>query len=443
MPDPTEGKPFRRPGVLSWAVYLGMSWTWVIGMYLPVLLVRPPEDAGDGTGYGLLGFLVFAVPNVVGAALMGFVLRGDGLSEAVVRANRPACLAFSVITLMFHAFAVGWFLSWTEPRLAAVALIPVVFRVVEGLFGRREAVLSDAWLTLIASLVLIPVFVLTAGLAPAAMPTAEAGIGLLWLAPVCVLGFLLCPYLDLTFHRGRQALPKPRARAAFAVGFGAFFFAMILFTLTYAPWLDERNTAGGVAFGTAGVALFLHITNQATFTVRAHLEEMGRSAALAATPVPGGEAIPITTPAGLSRGALTAMSVAGAILLLLGLTAESLPSVFGMSVGEAGYRLFLSFYGLVFPAYVYLCMWPTRDGHAGLAGPMGRRKLRVLALTVGVAAPMYFAGFIVRGDFEPLLLPGVAVVLLARLLLPKGADSQGVPLRVETAAETEEGVAAA
>ena len=52
--------------VAGWAVFLAMSWTWCIGMFLPVLLLR---DLGLG------GFLVFAIPNILGAAAMGWLLR--------------------------------------------------------------------------------------------------------------------------------------------------------------------------------------------------------------------------------------------------------------------------------------------------------------------------------------------------------------------------------
>jgi hypothetical protein len=48
---------------LGWANYLGMSWTWCIGMFLPVLLVRD---------YGIGAWWIFAIPNVVGAAAMGW-----------------------------------------------------------------------------------------------------------------------------------------------------------------------------------------------------------------------------------------------------------------------------------------------------------------------------------------------------------------------------------
>ena len=29
-------------------------------------------------------------------------------------------------------------------------------------------------------------------------------INILWLVPVMIFGFALCPYLDITFHRARQ-----------------------------------------------------------------------------------------------------------------------------------------------------------------------------------------------------------------------------------------------
>lgn len=63
----TEIPAARQPwwSVLGWAAYLACSWTWCIGMFLPVLLVRD---------YGVWGFVVFAVPNVVGAGAMGWVL---------------------------------------------------------------------------------------------------------------------------------------------------------------------------------------------------------------------------------------------------------------------------------------------------------------------------------------------------------------------------------
>src|SRR5947209_822212 len=93
--------PYRQPGVrssgptsvLGWAVFLGMSWTWCIGMFLPVLMVRD---------YGVWGWIVFTVPNVIGAAAMGVVLRDAAASERTVAHHPTACAAFSAVTILFQ-----------------------------------------------------------------------------------------------------------------------------------------------------------------------------------------------------------------------------------------------------------------------------------------------------------------------------------------------------
>ncbi|MDB5331074.1 MAG: hypothetical protein JWP03_2225, partial [Phycisphaerales bacterium] len=72
----------------------------------------------------------------------------------------------------------------------------------------------------------------------------------------------------------------------------------------------------------------------------------------------------------------------------------------------------MALYGLVFPAYVWLCMVP---GRGKVAAP-DRGKLAVLAIAVVVAAPMFWMGFIAGRMFW--LSPGLAVVLLARVALP-------------------------
>ena len=67
MPGETR-RETPTAAVLGWAAYLACSWTWCIGMFLPVLLVRE---------LGTLGFVIFAVPNVVGAAMMGTILPSE------------------------------------------------------------------------------------------------------------------------------------------------------------------------------------------------------------------------------------------------------------------------------------------------------------------------------------------------------------------------------
>ena len=46
----------------GWGLFCACSWTWCIGMFLPVILIR---DLGGA------GFLAFAIPNLFGFGLAG------------------------------------------------------------------------------------------------------------------------------------------------------------------------------------------------------------------------------------------------------------------------------------------------------------------------------------------------------------------------------------
>src|SRR2546421_4737493 len=96
--------PSSFSSLLAWAAYLASSWTWCIGMFLPVLLVRD---------YGVWGWIVFALPNVIGAAAMGLVLKNQAASESITRLLAPACAAFSLVTISFQLyFAVAYLRQW-------------------------------------------------------------------------------------------------------------------------------------------------------------------------------------------------------------------------------------------------------------------------------------------------------------------------------------------
>src|SRR6185295_11012918 len=109
----TPTKSHSRFAWLGWAVYLAMSWTWCIGMFLPVLLVRD---------YGVWGWVVFAVPNVIGAAAMGWVLRSPEQSARITAAHQRACRAFSLATIAFQVYFAGWFVRANSPLAAGMTL---------------------------------------------------------------------------------------------------------------------------------------------------------------------------------------------------------------------------------------------------------------------------------------------------------------------------------
>lgn len=406
MTEPASTRPAHP---VLWGMYLGVSWTWCIGMFLPILLVRD---------YGLGGYLVFALPNVVGAGAMGWVLRDQTLSQRLVEKHAPAMGVFGAVTIAFHFYFLFWLLglvqeinqrasvsfpTWALATIGVLGLALVwVVRRASGP-GAITRVALAVWLLSIGTLIALLV-----GSAPDPGPgamlgeTADTG-ELIWMAPVCLFGFALCPYMDLTFHHARQQTTGSGARTAFTLGFGVFFLAMILLTLVYSGLFGGVLGAPIEVSARASWArglIVTHIAIQALFTVLVHRERIRATSNV--------------------TGALATIALGG-IAALLGLFHGQLPGVGDMSAGEVVYRCFMAFYGLVFPAYVWVVMIPTRDGHSGLAGARGRRKARTMAFSASVAAPMFWMGFIMGQ--EAWLAPGLAIVLLSRLTLGGGGQA--------------------
>lgn len=382
-------------GVLGWAAYLACSWTWCIGMFLSVLLVRD---------YGVWGFVVFAVPNVVGAGAMGWVLTSES-GARIAKEHRSACGWFSVVTVAFQMFFGWWLVRMTnnDPGtwwLFVIVLVGMALSVVAAM-AKWPHVLASVMVWAI-SVGIAVTFAAYGGIGRAHTPwlVKEPGIGLALLAPVCAFGFALCPYLDSTFLRARVVAEGRTGTAAFTVGFGVLFLAMILFTLGYAwVFLDIRRAPEW-----AVNLVSTHIIMQIGFTIAAH--------AMVQLPASRERQQARVSIRGMVVGILTGLVLFAAPMI--GVAAGD-GTVAGLSVGEVIYRCFMSFYGLVFPAYVWLCMIPSRDGHRGIDGALGRRKLVVLLGACALAAPCYWMGFIERVEWW--LAPGLGVVLVARLLV--------------------------
>jgi hypothetical protein len=381
--EPATAQPGRSLlWTLGWAVFVGCSWTWCIGMFLPVLLIRD---------LGIWGWIVFAVPNVIGAAAMGWALRTRERSAHLVHEHAAACLAFSIITIAFHVFFVLWFVPRLLglPLAALTYLAPAVYLLMTA--ARPQSDLPAALVTFAISLAMLALFLVRAGHLSVTPIGATPSVGALWLAPVCILGFSLCPYLDLTFHRARQATDAGAARISFTLGFGICFFAMIIFSLLYAPVVAPLIQPRWSRTVLAPI-LAAHLIAQTVFTLAAHTRST----------------LSTTT----RGGSLLWLFVVAQAAVFVGIAAWVLPAYHGMPAGELIYRLFMSFYGLVFPAYVWTCIVPGRDGESGVTPA----KLRAMFLGVLVAAPMYWMGFI-EGHFV-WLVPGVAAVLLSRFTVP-------------------------
>jgi hypothetical protein len=357
--------------ILSWAVFLGASWTWCIGMYLPALLLRD---------YGIWALIVFAVPNVIGAAAMAWVLPDADASRAFVAKHKTACEWFSVVTLLFHVFFIVWIprvLLGGQEGHGIYPLLATVF-MLAGLLARWQwgAILISAAATSYSVAVAHYLSHLRLPVIPLLPDPVAPSLDILWLALVCTFGLMLCPYLDLTFHRARQATTATEGKAAFAIGFGVVFAAALLFTVAYSRWLlipfDYWQTSIIFPLGS-------YFLVQATLKLSLH------------------------SWAAISRPQTLVIVSVCALLLSSEFGSESPYFWFsyrGLDYFEVIYRCFLVFYALIFPAYVWICIFH-------------KKSPRLWLTAIAIAAPMYWMGFIERQMIW--LLPGVAIVFLAPL----------------------------
>ncbi|MEX2217497.1 MAG: hypothetical protein WD749_01950 [Phycisphaerales bacterium] len=402
LTDQSEGGAAGGAGgaAFGWACFLASSWTWCIGMFLPVLLFRD---------FGAWSFAAFAVPNVVGAAAMGVGLRSAGASRGLIARHSAACGAFSLVARAFQFFFLVWVLLNTPGRGAGLLVLAAfLVGLILGSRAYAGSALRGARLggagALLISVALLAAFGVLGGLRlpPEAVGAAGAGPArdLLWLAPVMAFGFAFCPWLDLTFHHARQSAPGWAGDRAFVLGFGVLFAGMIGATFLYAwVFLDPAGELSFAGLGGAAMALLLcHMGVQLGFTTELHRARVDRAGA--APRVVHARGIDWSA-LGIAAGVLTAF----------------LPPVAGLTGGEVLYRLFMAFYGLVFPAYVWVCVIPARGGSEEAAGPTAR-SLVLWGAAVAVAAPMFWMGFVEREAWW--LGPGLGAVLLARVPLMVG-----------------------
>ncbi|HEX4125269.1 MAG TPA: hypothetical protein VHY37_11125 [Tepidisphaeraceae bacterium] len=361
--------------------------------------------------YGVAGWWAFAIPNVVGAAALAWVIRSKGHSEQLVQAHRPAIRLFSIVTLAFHVFFIRWIMlslismpaasPWAKSigndvfcLWPAVVILP--FLLIYFAFRGR----ADRWVA--AGVLLISLLIAWIGFrelrlqlynqfyygwppqygVPSSISLAPTDLP--YLAAVMVFGFLLCPYLDQTFHRARQRSIHPRP--AFALGFGVFFAAMIVMTLGYSHWLYNYfisldNSALPSIWGLGmGLLVYIHLLMQSGITMELHLRDMTR---------PDGHELKIPAAIWL------ALAYAGGIFASL-----------ANPDGEGTYRIFMGFYALIFPAYVLICMQPWRK----VTAAPGVRQWAFFAGAVLLAGPLFLMG--ITGENRMPMFCGLLFVLV-------------------------------
>jgi hypothetical protein len=236
-------------------------------------------------------------------------------------------------------------------------------------------------------------------------PLAFGQHGVAWLFPVCCLGFLTCPYFDLTFHAARQATNKNGAKIAFGFGFGLFFLLMILFTLWYAGPIYEHLFGD---FRLITPIIVAHMILQSALTVAAHTRTI----------------YPAHFTTNDMRKPRWVMELILILMLVALLDFLLIVTIDEAGLGVNGYLFFMSFYALIAPAY-FCCHVFTHRGPGWL-----------FTIPVIVAAPFYYLGFFQNQTIY--LLPGVAIVLISAVIArysgssAASASSASLPARQES-----------
>ncbi len=420
--------------VLGWGAFLGTSWTWVIGMILPALLIRD---------MGIAGFIIFALPNCIGAAAMGSILSGDR-ARALPARHMGMILTFSIVTVAYHFYIAGYLL----PNL--LGPLSLALFVVGGVMATGAVI---RWKDKGAMVFSMLVWLISIGcfIASLCIPGAEAfsifkerpllDETYMWFfLPASIGGFLLCPYLDATFIRARARTERVAGALAFKVGFLVVFALMIVFTMAYGHELvkgfgGEQNRLKGVW----ATILVIHIPLQMGLTVAFHCREIyaavehgvkERAKKLKGIDCP--QCLVLARHLLMSGliGVVVACSLLFMGVFLLGLLLKNISfewfkdfqvtnqieTIYQayelerfISVGEVGYRCILIFYGTLFPAYVMLMMIPT------IVPAKISRPWWLFAITVVLSSVTAYIGFVHAQGWA--IGATLGVICLGRLFL--------------------------
>lgn len=221
-------------------------------MFLPIIVLQR---------YGWEGFAMFAIPNVIGCTLFGYIVRTPERSKTLVKKYANAMTMFAIVTIAFHAFFIAIMLLMhcenATPWLTYA--VPIAVVGIGGLVALSPTrfwpfFAAVTWITSLAiGFTLFPVETQIIQLRP--------WTDVIWLTPITTFGFFFCPYLDPTFHRAIQSSPSKHAFGLF----GITFTAMIAITCLYHNVILESITLG----------IAIHLVIQTIFTIGAHFKEGG------------------------------------------------------------------------------------------------------------------------------------------------------------------------
>ncbi len=420
------GEGFSLARAVLGGGFLSASWTWCIGMFLPVYLLRD---------YGVPGILAFGIPNVIGAMAFAFFFPTPESSRRFVSRCAPAMRLFSFVTLAFQWFFVVW-LAYSSGIMGGSAIlgvggfalvaILVLIPLASWTNTKRVAGISGVY-AVASTVTLISILLALAWvghdssvlelknrieyLGPSTFGMSDA----MSLVPACVLGFLCSPLLDPTFHRVRQDLPGATGTMAFIGGFGILFSMMLGITLLYAPLILKDAGTGLPGPSSLPTFLVFHVAIQLAITITLHERSWPTGGTVSHGVSVGSSRDPLRMDDPPISGAGTGAMLLGVVLYFCTMLV-AIRTPLGLS-SERMYMGFLSFFAVFVPAFVI----------ASLVSPRSHASHRVgLALFTSAAAGyFYFDGFILKhpdslmyGSAIVLLVPGLVGLALPRVAGP-------------------------
>ena len=339
------------------AAYLACSWLWCLGGFFPLIL---------GRDYGWPALAAFTIFNIGGAIYMGFYFKKPEQQRQFENSHKPAIALFSYVTLAYQLF----FVAWLGLVIEQLLLLPLVLTVGLAIYFSRTYIKSLALVFYVLSIALFVMFL------NSDLPPIDLSAKPYWPHSVMPLaiGFMLSPYLDITFHRAYKDSTNPKA--SFALGFGVFFLSLIAFVFYYAGSLGDIFFNGALPAAIVyPVIAFLVL--QTSFTIAAHCSELKNQKYLS-----------------FSRLTTAILAFSVLVMSLLALLKGSNIYWTPLPFEETVYKSFLFFYSLVFPLYLI----------------MGQSKPMYLWI-LGICTPAYSIGFLLGGQYSYTLTIGVVIIL--------------------------------
>ena len=296
---------------------------------------------------------------------MGFYFKHREKQQAFERKHRPALSIFSYVTIAYQIFFVAWLGVTIGQPLLLLAVLVIAYVIY----------LSKSIITYWAILVYLLSIGLFVGFLGSDLPPIEISAKGYWphaLLPLAI-GFVLSPYLDITFHRAYRESNHPKI--SFALGFGVLFLSLLAFVFFYASSLGE------VFFEQAIPAALIYpviafLVLQIAFTISAHCSELCSQHYLKPS---------------LLAGSVGLFSLFSFALLML-VKGNNVPFI-NSPIEETVYKSFLFFYSLVFPVYLLLS-----------------KSTPTFLWVLAICTPAYSLGFLIGGEYSFGLTIGVVIM---------------------------------